>query len=110
MGHRDRADAKVLRSDSEQENPRKMTEADKGQFDEVLRRMVRKNPQKTVEIRAVRPGDGKSHRRKNPYEGLLPDDYKLDGTPLTPEQIADVERQKKILAGYEKRKRKKKET
>jgi hypothetical protein len=39
--------------------------ADKGQFDEVLRRMLAKKPKKTVEIRSVR-GNPHPERRKNP--------------------------------------------
>ena len=39
---------------------RSMTKADKGQFDEVLRRMLKKNPQKTSEIKKKR------EVRKNP--------------------------------------------
>jgi hypothetical protein len=43
--------------------------ADKGQFDEVLRRMLAKKPKKTVEIRAVREGeDPHPERRKNPSQ------------------------------------------
>jgi hypothetical protein len=47
---------------------------DKGQFDEVLRRMLTKKPKKTVEIRAVR-GNPHPERRKNP-EPLKPEDAK----------------------------------
>ena len=91
MRHRDRAGTV------------KHMEADKGQFDEVLRRMVRRNPQKTREIKhaRIRPvTDLHTERRKNPYEGPLPPDYKPDGEPLTPEQTADVERQRKFFAEH----------
>ena len=56
----------------------KRMEADKGQFDEVLRRMVRRNPQKTRDIKKIRvvPASEEEgfhyQRRKNPYEGPLP--------------------------------------
>jgi hypothetical protein len=88
-------------------------EADKGQFDEILRRMVKRNPQKTSDIHhraKIRPAteeDEREVRRKNPYEGPLPEGYKFDGQPLTPEQIADVERQKKLFAEYDKKHKKK---
>jgi hypothetical protein len=39
--------------------------ADKGQFDEVLRRMLGKKPKKTVEIKSVR-GNPHPERRRNP--------------------------------------------
>ncbi len=42
-----------------------MTQADKGQFDEVLRRMIAKNPQKTAEIKK------RVTRKKNPHEGPM---------------------------------------
>jgi hypothetical protein len=42
-----------------------MTKADKGQFDEVLRRMIQKNPQKTAEIKK------RVTRKKNPHEGPM---------------------------------------
>ena len=68
MRHRDRADGKVLRSEPEQKT---MAKADKGQFDELLRRMVSKNPQKNKDIRKVRvrPADEVDddvELRKNP--------------------------------------------
>ena len=87
MRHRDRA-VTVKRMDS----------ADKGQFDEVLRRMARKNPKKTADIKAFRSPEvdpGSPRRRRNPYTGPLPPDYKPDVEPLTPEQVADVEEQRK---------------
>jgi hypothetical protein len=37
--------------------------ADKGQFDEVLRRMIQKNPKKTAEIKQGKLG---FRRKKNP--------------------------------------------
>lgn len=37
--------------------------ADKGQFDEVLRRMLKKNPKKTSEIKGKQ-----KHLRRNPVE------------------------------------------
>jgi len=40
-----------------------MTKADKGQFDEVLRRMLTKNPKKNSEIKGKR---SRVERRKNP--------------------------------------------
>jgi hypothetical protein len=45
--------------------------ADKSQFDEVLRRMIQKNPQKTATIKKSK------HRKKNPHEG-----------PMEPEPIS----------------------
>ncbi len=42
-----------------------MTQADKGQFDEVLRRMIQKNPQKTATIKK------RVTRKKNPHEGPM---------------------------------------
>jgi hypothetical protein len=75
---------------------------DKGQFDEVLRRMIAKNPQKTATIKKVR-------RKKNPHEGPLPADYKLDGEPLAPEQVAEIGKQNGLLQEYEERKSKQKD-
>jgi hypothetical protein len=46
--------------------------ADKGQFDEVLRRMLSKKPKKTVEIKSVR-GNPHPERRRNP----LPPDQQV---------------------------------
>lgn len=43
-----------------------MTKTDKGQFDEVLRRMIQKNPQKTTTIKKTRYS-----RKKNPHEGPM---------------------------------------
>lgn len=43
---------------------------DKGQFDEVLRRMIEKNPKKTVEIAVQNENDGRTRglrRKKNPH-------------------------------------------
>jgi len=45
--------------------------ADKSQFDEVLRRMIQKNPQKTATIKK------RVTRKKNPHEG-----------PMEPEPIS----------------------
>jgi hypothetical protein len=45
--------------------PRKPMKTDKGQFDEVLRRMIQKNPQKTATIKKSK------HRKKNPHEGPM---------------------------------------
>jgi hypothetical protein len=39
--------------------------ADKSQFDEVLRRMIQKNPQKTATIKK------RVTRKKNPHEGPM---------------------------------------
>lgn len=81
-------------------------DADKGQFDEVLRRMVRKNPQKTVEIKAFREDDpGSLGRRKNPYEGPLPPDYKPDTEPLPPDRQAEAKRQQEFFAEQERKKK-----
>ena len=61
---------------------RRVTQTDKGQFDEVLRRMIKKNPQKTSEIKRTRP-----ERWKNPETdpNYLP---VFDGTKR-PEQKKD---------------------
>lgn len=45
---------------------KKNMQTDKGQFDEVLRRMIQKNPQKTAEIKRKRVT-----RKKNPHEGPM---------------------------------------
>jgi hypothetical protein len=82
----------------------KRMEADKGQFDEVLGRMIRKNPQKTREIKhaRIRPvTDLHVGRRKNPYEGPLPPDYKPDVEPLSAEQIAEVKQQREFFTEHE---------
>ena len=40
--------------------------ADKGQFDEMIRRMLAKQPQKTVEIKS--PRTGPVHRKSTPQK------------------------------------------
>ena len=67
-----------------------VAKADKGQFDEVLQRMLRKNPQKTSEIHV--------ERRKNPETDLrrLP----IGVEPASPEVVAEVLRQKEFFAEH----------
>ncbi|MGA2388803.1 MAG: hypothetical protein ABSF97_07580 [Candidatus Sulfotelmatobacter sp.] len=60
------SDRKMITSVTEQEKPMK---ADKGQFDEVLRRMIEKNPKKTAEIAAQNEDDARTRkfrRKRNP--------------------------------------------
>ena len=48
--------------------------ADKGQFDEVLRRMIEKNPQKTAEIEKQNVEDARTRGfrlKKNPHTGPI---------------------------------------
>jgi hypothetical protein len=72
--------------------------ADKGQFDEVLRRMIQKNPKKTTELHKR----GGYQRRKNPETDPA---YMSPLQPASPEVVAEVERQKKEMAEREKKKR-----
>jgi hypothetical protein len=79
--------------------------ADKGQFDEVLRRMLAKNPKKTKEIKQTALG---FRRRKNPETDprYLPVFDGSHAMVLTPEQ----EEQVRLVDEYNREQRKKKKS
>ena len=64
--------------------------ADKGQFDEVLRRMLEKNPKKTADIKQTKLG---FRRKKNPEKDPIKLALGVDDAPpmkLTVEQWEQV--------------------
>ena len=74
----------------------KAMQADKGQFDEVLRRMLKKNPQKTSEIKNPR-------KRRNPetdprYLPVI--DFSKPPMLLTPEQEDQIKEAQRIDREY----------
>jgi hypothetical protein len=74
----------------------KSMKTDKGQFDEVLRRMIEKNPKKTAEIAAQNQHDGRTRnfrRKKNPETDPVKLAIGVDEAPpmeLTPEEREQV--------------------
>jgi len=60
--------------------------ADKGQFDEVLRRMISKNPKKTADIKQSKLG---FRRKKNPEKDPQKLALALDDTPAPAELIGE---------------------
>ena len=81
---------------TEKKNRRKLetVKADKGQFDEVLRRMLAKNPKKTSEIKSKR---SRVERRRNPETdpAYLPVFDGSEKVKLTEEEFEKIKPPKK---------------
>jgi hypothetical protein len=84
---------------------------DKGQFDEVLRRMIEKNPKKTAEIAAQNEHDARTRnfrRKKNPETDPAKLAIGVDAAPpmkLTPEEAEIVRLTDELNREYRKKKR-----